>query len=567
MNETGRPWKAEARGEKSKVGTSKSTAWILIGLICLSTVSGLARDAGPDRDYVGPAQALASTRPLQTIRLTTGTLTEGPEIVSLTSTPMTAFVVSVSDAILTALENNRSLAVQRLNPAIRRTGEDVARAAFDPDLTAGISQSQDKTEQKSAATGKTMVTRTERTAASIGVSEFLPTGTNIGLNLTTQRNETEGAGDQSNSRIELAITQALLRGAGLNVNLATLRQARLDTEVSQYELRGVVETLVAQVEETYWDYSLAKAQMKIFTDSLKLAEAQLAETEERIKVGKLAPTELPAAQAEVALRHENVINGRSTLLTTRLNMLRLLSPESSDLWSQDLVLKDEPATPTVVFGEVTSHVQVALRWRPDLNQARLAIQRSEIDLVVTRNGLLPKLDTFITLGGTGYADSFGGSVRAEDGKTRDLLVGLNFEYPLLNRAARARNQKSRLSRDQVEEALANTGQLVEVDVRSAYIEVNRAAEQVAATAATRKLQEEVLRAETEKLRIGKSTSILVARAQRDLLSAQIDEVKAVVAHLKALVELWRLEGSLLERRGIIAPGRYPVSEAPPRRKP
>jgi hypothetical protein len=50
----------------------------------------------------------------------------------------------------------------------------------------------------------------------------------------------------------------------------------------------------------------------------------------------------------------------------------------------------------------------------------------------------------------------------------------------------------------------------------------------------------------------------VAQAQRDLLQSQIGEVSAVVANLKAIVELFRLEGSLLLRRGIEAPGRDPV---------
>ena len=64
--------------------------------------------------------------------------------------------------------------------------------------------------------------------------------------------------------------------------------------------------------------------------------------------------------------------------------------------------------------------------------------------------------------------------------------------------------------------------------------------------------------ETEKFRVGKSTSLWVAQAQRDVVSSQIAEVEAVVNCLKALVELYRLEGSLLERRGVIAPGREPA---------
>jgi len=35
----------------------------------------------------------------------------------------------------------------------------------------------------------------------------------------------------------------------------------------------------------------------------------------------------------------------------------------------------------------------------------------------------------------------------------------------------------------------------------------------------------------------------------------------VITYLKTLIELYRLEGSLLERRGITAPGREPVGLA------
>ena len=94
-------------------------------------------------------------------------------------------------------------------------------------------------------------------------------------------------------------------------------------------------------------------------------------------------------------------------------------------------------------------------------------------------------------------------------------------------------------------------------MRTAYIEILRTRAQVAATAASRTLQEEKVRVESEKFRIGKSTSLLVAEAQRDLLSSQIAYVQAVAGYRKALVELYRLEGTLLQRRGLAAPGSEP----------
>jgi len=107
--------------------------------------------------------------------------------------------------------------------------------------------------------------------------------------------------------------------------------------------------------------------------------------------------------------------------------------------------------------------------------------------------------------------------------------------------------------------LENLSQLVEVDVRTAYIELNRTKQQITASSVTRMFDEEKLRIETEKLRVGKSTSFQVAQAQRDLLASRIAEARALTNYLKALSDLYRQDGSLLERRRISAPGRELVN--------
>jgi len=169
------------------------------------------------------------------------------------------------------------------------------------------------------------------------------------------------------------------------------------------------------------------------------------------------------------------------------------------------------------------------------------------------------MDAFIGFGKTGYADTFNRATSNVDGDSYDVTFGLIFAYPPANQAARARYSRATISKQQLLRALENLIQLVQVDVRSAYIEVTRAREQITATAATRNLQEEKLRVETEKFRVGKSTSLLVAQAQRDLVASQIAEIQAFANYLKALVALYRLEGSLLSRRGVWAPGAEPVT--------
>jgi outer membrane protein len=168
------------------------------------------------------------------------------------------------------------------------------------------------------------------------------------------------------------------------------------------------------------------------------------------------------------------------------------------------------------------------------------------------------MDLFITLGKSGYANSFGDSVGNMNGGDYDALVGIRFQYPFYNREAKSLHQRAVLTWDQAKKALENLSQLVEVDVRTGYIDVKRTKQQIAASSATRMFNEEKLRIETEKLRVGKSTSFLVAQAQRDVLVSRIAEVQAVANYIKALINLYQQDGSLLERRGIAAPGREPV---------
>ena len=363
------------------------------------------------------------------------------------------------------------------------------------------------------------------------------------------------------SRLGVSVTQALLKGAGVAANMVTLRQARLDTDVSEYELRGFSESLLSQVESAYWDFALAQRQIDIVQESLNLAEQHQRETEEIIKVGRLAESELVAVQAEIALRRQELIEARSTREVRRLSFLRLINPPGPNLFKREVILLSRPDTASVRLDAVDSHVAVALRLRPDLNQARIGVLRDELEIVKTRNGLLPRMDFFVTLGKTGYADTFSGSASDIGDDGYDVQAGIRFEYPVKNRDASARRQRARFTRDQSQRALENLAQLVELDVRQAYIEVDRSRQQIFASAETRKLDEEKLRIETEKFRVGRSTNFLVAQAQRDLLLSRLLESRSVASYLKALTELFRLEGSLLERRGVWAPGRQPPDTA------
>ena len=482
-----------------------------------------------------------------------------PEASAARTLPPRPLKISVTEATLLCLENNRSLVVERSNPSILQTFEDQERAFFDPETGAEASIGALKGERLARSGSETENFTTDTGEGIISLEQYFPTGTTVALEGSTRMNDSSLYDDRFYStRLGMTVTQALLRGYGTDVNLARLQQARLDTRMSEYELRGFTESLVAEVERTCWDYALACRQIEIVEESLKVAGQQLEETQTLIEVGRLARAELAAVQAEVAAQEQALIEARANKESIRLQLLRLLNPPGPGIWQREVDIIHQPSLPEIKLEDVALHVGVSMRMRPILNEARLEIVRGDLELVKTRNGLLPLMDLFVTLGKSGYANSFGESVRNINEDSYDALAGVRFNYPVFNRDAKARHRRALLTREQSEKALENLSQLVEVDVRIAHIEVNRTQQQITASSVTRRFDEEKLRTETEKLRVGKSTSFLVAQAQRDLLVSRIAEVRALVNYLKALIDLYRQDGSLLERRGISAPGRETV---------
>ena len=520
--------------------------------------------------------------------------------------PQGSLRITREEAVLLALQNNKLLNIQMLSPVLRGAFEDIERARYDTSLFAQGSLGREKSEfffpglgtipenldinpraalpspfRRNRDQNLVEVTESdqgsvidgERSEVKAGATKRFVTGTQVEVAVSNERIKSQSdtierliledlqgsARDaQNQTRVGLTLSQALLKGGSPTANLARIQQAEAETLATQYQLRGFAQTLVGQIESLYWDYYLLKRQLEILEESVRLSEKQLNEIEQRVEVGQIAQTQLPAPRAELALRRQALIDARSAFEKLRLRFLQQLNPQSAEGWERAIEIADVPTLPPPFTGKVNEHVQLALRNRPDLNEARMQLRSGDLQVVQTRNGLLPALNLFITLGRSGYAASFSDSVdNLRDGDKEefwDAGAGLRLDFPVRNRQSRALHLQSTTARDQRELALQNLEQLAELDVRSAFAEVKRAEEQIGATRATRLLQEAAQVAERENFLVGKSTATLLSRAQRDLVSAQIEEVRSVVNLRKAMIDLYRQDGTLLTYRGITAPG-------------
>ena len=130
---------------------------VLLLALALGPLSCASLQPAAYEDYIGPelrkraattAPAAAAATAPATRRLSPA---DGP------------IKLTLEEAILVALENNRELAVQRLAPRIQQTFEDQERALFDPLATASIQQSRIKAQRLARAGAGT-----EHSAVEIG---------------------------------------------------------------------------------------------------------------------------------------------------------------------------------------------------------------------------------------------------------------------------------------------------------------------------------------------------------------------------------------------------------------
>lgn len=465
--------------------------------------------------------------------------------------------LSLLNAVCNSLESNQSLRVERLSPEISNTNIEAAEGEFDTIVQGAVGYGSSRRSTLGPRPSNGPDNRVDDIAVSrnldysVGVGGRLPTGTDYSLNFSGGRSSTNSSEPFFSNDLNLNITQNLLRGAGSDVNLISVWTAQNNFVISLYQLQNTLVNLVTDVQKAYWDVYLAYETLEIRRKAFQVAREQRERTEEFVRVGRSAPLDALAAQAEEASRISDIINSIANLKQRQLILLRLINPENMNTGWRSLIMPvEEPKLPSEKLVP-EERVRLARYYRPDLRQAQIDLANGELEVYRTANGLLPQLDFVISAGLSGVGDSNGDSLnRLVDTDYRNYQVGLQFSYPLQNRRAKAAHRRASFQKVMAEEAISNYCQIIDVDVRTAILEIERTSRLIFSTQVTEELRRKQLEAETEKFRVGRSTQIEVSQAQRDYVQSQLDTVTAKVANINAYLELYRVEGTALQRRGI-----------------
>ena len=126
-------------------------------------------------------------------------------------------------------------------------------------------------------------------------------------------------------------------------------------------------------------------------------------------------------------------------------------------------------------------------------------------------------------------------------------AGLVLSFPLGNRSAVSQYNRRQLEAQNAKASLQSVRQQVIVGVREAVRRVRTDFKRIETTRSARIMAEKQLQAEQERLKVGLSTTRFVLEFQRDLATAQGNELRAIVDYNKSLSNLARHKASTLDR--------------------
>jgi outer membrane protein TolC len=193
----------------------------------------------------------------------------------------------------------------------------------------------------------------------------------------------------------------------------------------------------------------------------------------------------------------------------------------------------------------------ALYNRPDLAQARLAVERSDVEVRFRKNQLFPSLDMIGHYGGLGIDESYG-SVISDTLHFRnpEYFYGAVVSFPLSNLRERNDYYASKTTRQIIELQLRKAEQEVLLQVADWLNRVQSRFSQTGSTRRARTYAEAALSAEQKKLQNGLSTSFFVLQLQETLTAARTAEVQALADYNKAVAQLAFAEGTTLGKHQV-----------------
>ncbi len=475
--------------------------------------------------------------------------------------------LSLRDAIVLTLENNSQVRVQETQIESSKFNVLASHAPFDPivgSMDNIISTTNPPFEFLGSIGGNSFNFNFKNTTKNLTFtySETFETGTNVQAGLLTNIDATNIAigffNPFTTSALSFQFTQPLLRNGWFAANRGPIIIARRNLDVSRATFVSQVNNNVLQAVNQYWAVVQAKGNLEVAKASMDAAEATYKRDKRALELGALPPLDIYRSESQVASRRVQVIQSEYTLKQAE-DELRLTIGADQDPFFQavdiELTEKAEPAGELRTIDAGTA-LKEAMTKRPELDAARAALARDEMQVKVARNHMLPQLDVLglyssngvggAGLNGTGQpiSSSWVNQVFGFNYPTYEAQLTLNL--PIRNRAAKAEMGAALVSKHNDLYGQRLTQEQIQLDITNSVHQLEQAKLSIAASKESLDMAQKTMAAEQRKYELGSSTVYLVLEAQTEFASAQQSLLQAEVGYQLAVAAVDHATGELLE---------------------
>ncbi len=467
-----------------------------------------------------------------------------------------------------------------------------------------------------AGTGTTLVGAVSAHTAeyNFAVSQGFSSGTTVNLAWDNTRSSSSALNlfnPAVQSSLYVTVSQQLLNGFGFFANRRNILISKNNRKIADLAFAQQAITTVTNTINTYWELVYARQNVDVQQQAVTVAEKLYSDNKKQLEIGTMAPLDVTRAESELATDNQNLIVARTAQLQQEQNLKNAISkdPLAANFVNVQILPTDKPTPPEAIEApSFEDALREAFVKRPDLQEQFYNLKNADIDARATRNALLPiatingrygsqglsgnstVAGTPITTAGSAVVDSNGspvtvlgaGNVPVEifvpnvtptvagtmkDGfgtaqsqifhnTFPDYSVYLNLQIPLRNRSAQADNQRAILTARQQQAVMQQLKNAALLDVRNTYIALVQDRARVEAAGKARELQRQTFEAEQKKYQLGATTVYQVILTQRDFITAQGTELRALADLVEAKANYERAIGRTLEvNRVTIAEGK------------
>lgn len=473
--------------------------------------------------------------------------------------------MNLQDVIHRAVLNNLDVKVAGYGPGIEASRTIEAEARFDPTLFANFNfERRDRTLAFNTATSSNGVDQEKIITYQSGVRQNLESGGQVELRYesirTDVRQTNTGFGGVSpnpftENQLVLQLTQPLLQNFGYEVNRARITIGRNNQRISVLDFRKQIEETIGEIERTYWQLAQAERDLRI---AEMLLDATLKTADILLKrLGQdVTRVQISQANASVETRRASLIRAKSQVEQLSNKLKQLMNDPDMPVTSAVIVLPgDSPIEEPFRF-ELADEIATAMQNRFELGQQQLRIDSANVATNVAKNNELPTLNLVGQIGYQGLDESFSQAVHAQsEFNNLNYQVGLQFEWPIGYRAARAVTRRARYQQMQAIDQYRNLINTISLDVKNALLEVDTTWTEMVARRQARFAQADSLAAIEQREAGGEALTPtfvnLKLQTQEQLAEVARQETEAIANYNIAISRLEFAKGTLLRYNNVI----------------